>query len=101
MTTASSALTICALFSNSTIQHSRLVQLPKQLWLQEFAHADIFTQTLPPSGLEHEIPRRCLSTGRLEWTQLDVLIQRVAGNYIPPIEDQRERDGALGMDTQI
>ena len=82
------------------LQHPALPQLPKQLRLQELANRDVLRKPLPPSSLEHKVARRRLCRRGLERPQLDFLVERVAGDDGPAVEDEGEGDLALGVDLR-
>jgi hypothetical protein len=80
------------------IQNTTLPQAPVQLWLQEFTNRNILGKALPPSRLEHEISRQRLRTRRLQRSEFDVLIERIARYDGPAVENKGERDLALSVD---
>lgn len=85
-------------YSLPTLQHPTLFQLPKQLRLQKLANRNILRKSLPPPRLEHKVARGSLRRRGLERPQLDLLVQRVAGDDGPSVEDEGEGDLALCVD---
>jgi hypothetical protein len=79
------------------IQNTTLPQAPVQLWLQEFTNRNILGKALPPSRLEYEISCQRLRTRRLQWSEFDVLVERVARHDGPAVENKGERDLALSV----
>jgi hypothetical protein len=81
-----------------SIEHSALLETPKELRFQEFAYGDVLCKTLPSPCLEHEVACELLCGRRLEWSGCDVLVKRIAGYDRPAIEDEGKGDLALCVD---
>lgn len=84
-------------FTQSTALYQALVKLG----LQKLGHADILAQTLAPPRLEHKVSRRRLRVSHLQRTEDNVLIERITGNNVPPVEHQTDHGLAGRVDPQI
>jgi hypothetical protein len=80
------------------IQHTALLQAPEQIGLEELANGDVLSEPLAAARLEDKVAGECLRGRGLERAQRHVLVERVAGDNGPAVEDEGERDLALGVD---
>lgn len=72
-----------------------------QLWLQKLRNGHVLAQTLPPSRFERQIPCHTLWRRWLKRPQLHLLVERVAGNNVPPVKDQRTECLALCVNAHV
>lgn len=71
------------------VKHTALFQAPEQLGFEELADCDVLRKTLSSPRLQDEVSGECLGGCGLEGSQLNFLVEWVAGNDGPAIEDER------------
>jgi len=84
-----------------TIQKPRTFNHGMQLGFQELGDGNLLVQSLPPPRLEHQIPSHSLCGCGLQRAQLDLLVERITGDDVPPVEDQRAERLTLRVDPDV
>lgn len=83
-----------------TVQHPAFLKTTEQLWFQELADCNVLSQTLPPASLKDKVACQLLCGRRFERSGCDVLVERVARDDRPAVEDEGEGDLTLCVDLR-
>lgn len=69
--------------------------------IKELINGHVLVQSLAPPSFHHELPGQMSGGLRLEWSDNDALVQRIAGNNLPVMEHGQTERLTLCVGAQV